>query len=430
MLSDHAFINVHGGSGGAGSVSFRREKHVPRGGPDGGNGGPGGDVVIVATRQFRDLSYFRHKVHFKGQRGGHGAGQKRHGKAGEPTIVEVPVGTEIRDREGVLVADLIAEGQRVVVAHGDEGGRGNTCFVSSTRRVPRFAEKGMPGEERWLDLQLKLLADIGLVGLPNAGKSSMLAALTRARPKVAAYPFTTLEPNLGTLELGERVVVIADIPGLIEGASSGTGLGDRFLAHVERTVVLVYVVDASLGADAALAAVTTVHGELHTFSEQLAAHPSMLALNKVDLLDDDEAAAVEAALAPVTRDFAGPVVRVSAVEATGLKDFVRELDRLFSAQVAAALLEAQAAEPVAPPVVLRPGDDRVGDFTVQREDEGWRVTGRVIERLVAKADLGNDEAMRYLQEVMERAGLSAALRKAGGIDGDTVKIGDAEFELS
>jgi GTP-binding protein len=430
MLSDHAFINVHGGSGGAGSVSFRREKHVPRGGPDGGNGGPGGDVVVVATRQFRDLSYFRHKVHFKGQRGGHGAGQKRHGKAGEPTIVEVPVGTEIRDREGVLVADLVAEGQRVVVAHGDEGGRGNTCFVSSTRRVPRFAEKGMPGEERWLDLQLKLLADIGLVGLPNAGKSSMLAALTRARPKVAAYPFTTLEPNLGTLELGERVVVIADIPGLIEGASSGTGLGDRFLAHVERTVVLVYVVDASLGADAALAAVTTVRGELHAFSEQLAAHPSMLALNKVDLLDDDEAAAVEAALTPVTREFAGPVVRVSAAESTGLKEFVRELDRLFSAQVAAALLAAQAAEPVAPPVVLRPGDDRVGDFTVRREDEGWRVTGRVIERLVAKADLGNDEAMRYLQEVMERAGLSTALRKAGGIDGDTVKIGDAEFELS
>ena len=430
MLSDHAFINVHGGSGGAGSVSFRREKHVPRGGPDGGNGGPGGDVVIVATRQFRDLSYFRHKVHFKGQRGGHGAGKKRHGKAGEPTIVEVPVGTEIRDREGLLVADLVVEGQRIVVAHGDEGGRGNTCFVSSTRRVPRFAEKGMPGEERWLDLQLKLLADIGLVGLPNAGKSSMLAALTRARPKVAAYPFTTLEPSLGTLELGERVVVIADIPGLIEGASSGTGLGDRFLAHVERTVVLVYVVDASLGADAALAAVTTVRGELRAFSKQLAAHPSMLALNKIDLLDDDEVSEVEAALEPVTREFAGPLVRVSAVEATGLKDFVRELDRLFSAQVAAALLAAQAAEPAAPPVVLRPGDDRVGDFAVAREGEGWRVTGRVIERLVAKADLGNDEAMRYLQEVMERAGLSAALRKAGGNDGDTVKIGDAEFELS
>jgi GTP-binding protein len=412
MLSDHASINVRGGDGGAGSVSFRREKHVPRGGPDGGNGGPGGDVVMVATRQFRDLSYFRHKVHFKGQRGGHGMGQKRHGKAGVPTIVEVPVGTEIRDRDGTLLADLTVEGQRIVVARGDEGGRGNTCFVSSTRRVPRFAENGLPGEERWLDLQLKLLADIGLVGLPNAGKSSLLAALTRARPKVASYPFTTLEPNLGTLELGERVVVIADIPGLIEGASSGTGLGDRFLAHVERTVLLVYVVDASQGPD-----------------EALAAHPAFLALNKVDLLTDEEIAEVVAALEPVTRDFEGLVVAVSATEATGLKDFVRELDALFSAQVAAAL-EAVGQEASRPaPVVLRPSDERVGDFKLEREQQAWRVSGRVLERLVAKADLGNDEAMRYLQEVMERAGLSAAIRKAGGVDGDTVKIGDAEFEL-
>ena len=266
MLSDHASINVCGGSGGAGSVSFRREKHVPRGGPDGGNGGPGGDVVIVATRQFRDLAYFRHKVHFKGQRGGHGAGQNRHGKAGEATVIEVPIGTEVRDADGLLLADLTVEGQRVVVARGAEGGRGNVCFVSSTRRVPRFAEKGLPGDEQWLDLQLKLLADVGLVGLPNAGKSSLLAALTRAHPKVAAYPFTTLEPNLGTLTLGERVVVLADIPGLIEGASSGTGLGDRFLAHIERTVVLVFVVDGSLGADAALAAIETVRGELGAFS--------------------------------------------------------------------------------------------------------------------------------------------------------------------
>ena len=429
MLSDHASINVRGGDGGAGSVSFRREKHVPRGGPDGGNGGPGGDVVMVATRQFRDLSYFRHKVHFKGQRGGHGMGQKRHGKAGVPTIVEVPVGTEIRDRDGTLLADLTVEGQRIVVARGDEGGRGNTCFVSSTRRVPRFAENGLPGEERWLDLQLKLLADIGLVGLPNAGKSSLLAALTRARPKVASYPFTTLEPNLGTLELGERVVVIADIPGLIEGASSGTGLGDRFLAHVERTVLLVYVVDASQGPDEALAAVTTVRGELRAFSAQLAAHPAFLALNKVDLLTDEEIAEVVAALDPVTRDFEGLVVAVSATEATGLKDFVRELDALFSAQVAAAL-EAVGQEASRPaPVVLRPSDERVGDFKLEREQQAWRVSGRVLERLVAKADLGNDEAMRYLQEVMERAGLSAAIRKAGGVDGDTVKIGDAEFEL-
>ena len=231
----------------------------------------------------------------------------------------------------------------------------------------------MPGEERWLDLQLKLLADIGLVGLPNAGKSSMLAALTRARPKVAAYPFTTLEPNLGTLELGERVVVIADIPGLIEGASSGTGLGDRFLAHVERTVVLVYVVDASLGADAALAAVTTVRGELHAFSEQLAAHPGMLALNKVDLLDDDEAAAVEAALAPVTRDLGGPWCGLGGRRPPASRTCVRELDRLSSAQVAAALLEAKPPSPSNRPSCCGRATTASAISRCSAKDEAWRV---------------------------------------------------------
>ena len=413
MLSDHASINVCGGSGGAGSVSFRREKHVPRGGPDGGNGGPGGDVVIVATRQFRDLAYFRHKVHFKGQRGGHGAGQNRHGKAGEATVIEVPIGTEVRDADGLLLADLTVEGQRVVVARGAEGGRGNVCFVSSTRRVPRFAEKGLPGDEQWLDLQLKLLADVGLVGLPNAGKSSLLAALTRAHPKVAAYPFTTLEPNLGTLTLGERVVVLADIPGLIEGASSGTGLGDRFLAHIERTVVLVFVVDGSLGADAALAAIETVRG--------------VIAVNKVDLIDEAATAEVVTALAPAAREMGGSVVTVSAAQRSGLSDLSRELDGVIENSAALAAQEAAAAPEV---VVLPPRQERLGDYTVERDNESWRLRGRVLERLVAKADLGNDEAMRYLQDVMERAHVSDAVRKAGGVDGDTVVIGDAEFELA
>jgi len=413
MLSDHASINVCGGSGGAGSVSFRREKHVPRGGPDGGNGGPGGDVVITATRQFRDLAYFRHKVHFKGQRGGHGAGQNRHGKAGEATLIEVPIGTEVRDADGRLLADLTVEGQRVVVARGAEGGRGNVCFVSSTRRVPRFAEKGLPGDEQWLDLQLKLLADVGLVGLPNAGKSSLLAALTRAHPKVAAYPFTTLEPNLGTLTLGERVVVLADIPGLIEGASSGTGLGDRFLAHIERTVVLVFVVDGSLGTAEALAAVETVRG--------------LIAVNKVDLLDEATAAEVAAALAPAAREMAGSVVTVSAAQGSGLGDLLRELDGVIESAAALAAQEAAAAPEV---VVLPARQERLGDYTVERDNESWRLRGRVLERLVAKADLGNDEAMRYLQDVMERAHVSDAVRKAGGVDGDTVVIGDAEFELA
>jgi GTP-binding protein len=427
MLSDHASINVRGGGGGAGSVSLRREKHVPRGGPDGGNGGSGGDVVIVATRQFRDLAYFRHKVHFKGERGGHGMGQNRHGRSGETTVIEVPVGTEVRDGDGLLLADLTVESQRVVVARGGEGGRGNTCFVTSTRRVPRFAEKGLPGEERWLDLQLKLLADIGLVGLPNAGKSSLLAALTRAHPKVAAYPFTTLEPNLGTMALGERVVVLADIPGLIEGASAGTGLGDRFLAHIERTAVLVFVVDGARGAAEALAAVETVRGELAAFSTQLAAHPGLIVVNKADLIDEATTGEVMAVLAPAAGELGGAVVVVSAAERRGLADLVRELDRLMTSSAA---LEVPAAVAAPEPVVLHPGEERIGGYTLEREGQAWRVHGRVIERLVAKADLDNEEAVRYLQGVMERAGLSDAVRKAGGVDGDTVVIGDAEFELA
>ena len=425
MLSDHATINVRGGSGGAGAVSFRREKHVPRGGPDGGNGGPGGDVVIVASRQHRDLAYFRHKVHFRGQRGGHGMGQNRHGKAGETTVIEVPVGTEVRDADGVLLADLAREGQRYLAARGAEGGRGNVCFVSPTRRTPRFAEKGLPGDEQWLTLQLKLLADVGLVGLPNAGKSSLLAALTRAHPKVAAYPFTTLEPNLGTMSLGERVVVLADIPGLIEGASAGSGLGDRFLAHIERTAVLVYVVDGALGVEAAREAVATVRGELGAFRAELAARPGLVVVNKADLIDDAAAAEVAVALAPDAALIGGVVVVASAAAGRGLDDLRRALDDV----IGRATPEPEAVAE-AEPVVLRPAEGRVDDFTVRRDGEAWRVEGRVLERLVAKAELSNDEAVRYLQDVMERAGVSEALRRAGAADGDTIVIGAAEFVLA
>ena len=293
--------------------------------------------------------------------------------------------------------------------------------------MPRFAEKGLPGDEQWLDLQLKLLADVGLVGLPNAGKSSLLAALTRAHPKVAAYPFTTLEPNLGTMTLGERVVVLADIPGLIEGASSGTGLGDRFLAHIERTVVLVFVVDGALGVSAALAAIATVRGELSAFSGQLAGHPGLIAVNKADLIDEAAAAELAAALAPAARELGGTVVVVSAAERRGLADLIRELDLVMTSAAAGAALEPAAAPE---PIVLRPGEERIGGFTLERDGEVWRIHGRVLELLVAKADLDNEEAVRYLQDVMERAHVSDAVRKAGGVDGDTVVIGDAEFELA
>lgn len=427
MLTDRATINVCGGRGGSGCASFRREKHVPRGGPDGGNGGLGGDVIIVATRQVRDLTYFRHHVHFKGGNGGHGSGQKRHGRAGLPVTVSVPVGTEVRDRDGTLLGDLVHEGQSLAVAPGGEGGRGNVCFVSSTRRAPKFAEHGLGGNERWLTLRLKLIADVGLVGLPNAGKSSLLAALTRAHPKIASYPFTTLEPNLGTLELDGQAVILADIPGLVEGASEGTGLGDRFLAHIERTNVLVFVLDAALGPDEAVAALCTVRAELHASSPALGARLGLVALNKTDLLDEAEVAAVAAAVSRVADDLGGPCVAVSAAAGEGLPRLTDALTRLLRQAW------SLAAEPVAEtlaPVVLRPVSDRVSDFAVEREDDLWRVSGAALERLVAKADLDNPEAVRYLQEVMERAGLSKALRRAGGVDGDTIAIGEAEFELA
>ncbi len=267
-------------------MSFRREKYIPKGGPDGGDGAPGGDVVLVATRQLHDLSHFRHKHHFRAVNGGHGRGANKRGADGPELLVQVPVGTEVSDAEGGLLGDLVREGQRLVVARGGEGGRGNVCFKSSTRQAPKFAEKGLEGEELWLTLSLKLLADIGLVGLPNAGKSSLLAALTRAHPKIAAYPFTTIDPNLGVLYLGEGTAVIADIPGLIEGASEGAGLGHRFLAHVERTALLLYVVDGGEGPEAWPVALDTLRGELGAFRAELIDRPAVVVVNKADLLDD------------------------------------------------------------------------------------------------------------------------------------------------
>jgi len=340
MLADRARICVRGGRGGDGCVSFRREKYVPRGGPDGGDGARGGDVVLVATRQVRDLTALHRKPHVRAAAGGHGQGAQRHGAAGKDRLVDVPVGTEVRGDDGALLGDLTVEGQRLIVAGGGEGGRGNTCFKSSTRQAPRFAEHGLPGEERWLDLRLKLLADIGLVGLPNAGKSSLLAALTRARPRIAAYPFTTIEPNLGVLEHEDGPLVLADIPGLIEGASAGAGLGDRFLAHIERTAALVYVADVSAGAEGVLRALGTVRVELAAFREGLAARPAIVALNKTDVA---EARVVEEARGAVAAlDWAAAVVTVSAVVGEGLDGLVSELVCLMRGTRAAETAAARA----------------------------------------------------------------------------------------
>ncbi len=421
-MLDRASICVRGGRGGNGSMSFRREKYVPKGGPDGGDGAPGGDVVLVATRQLHDLSHFRHKHHFRAVNGEHGRGANKRGADGPALLVNVPVGTEVSDADGVLLGDLVHEGQRLLVARGGEGGRGNVCFKSSTRQAPKFAEKGLEGDELWLTLSLKLLADIGLVGLPNAGKSSLLAALTRAKPKVAAYPFTTLEPNLGVLRLGEGSVVIADIPGLIEGASEGAGLGHRFLAHIERTAAIMYVLDGGDGPDGWPAALRTVRSELGAFRPGLLERPSLVLVNKADLLDGpgrEEAADFVAGL-----DWPAAGLVVSAAAGTGLDELTRELSAVMAAQ-------AEVAEDGAPaPQVLRPGADRLDAFTIEPARGAYVVRGSRIERLFAKADLDNDEAVRYLQEVIERAGLNDALRRAGAAPGDTVIVGETEFEFS
>src|SRR3954447_4064814 len=290
-MHDHARIFVQGGRGGDGSMSFRREAHVPRGGPDGGDGGRGGDVVLLCDDSLRDLEGFRRRVHWKADRGRHGEGSLRHGRTGETLEVRVPPGTQAAGLDGAR-HDLVRPGQRAVVARGGPGGRGNKQFATPPRQAPRFAEKGLTGEEGWIELQLKLLADVGLVGLPNAGKSSLLSRMTRADPKVASYPFTTLEPVLGTLEGAERQLILADIPGLIEGASDGAGLGHEFLAHVERTRLLVHVLDlAPLDGSDPEANYATVERELRAHGSGLAELPRLLALSKADLVTGEEAEA-------------------------------------------------------------------------------------------------------------------------------------------
>jgi GTP-binding protein len=424
-MLDRASICVRGGSGGDGSASFRREKYVPKGGPDGGDGAPGGDVVLAASRQLHDLSHFRHKHHFRAAAGGHGRGGKRRGADGADLIVKVPVGTEVLDPEGTRLADLVSEGQSVVVARGGAGGRGNVCFKSSTRQAPRFAERGLEGEERWLTLSLKLLADVGLVGLPNAGKSSLLAALTRARPRIAPYPFTTIEPNLGVMALDDGSAVIADIPGLIDGASEGAGLGHRFLAHIERTALLVYVIDGSDAPDAWAPALGTVRDELGAFRSELLERPALVVVNKADLLDPAGREEAGEFLAGLRWPAATAVV--SATSGLGLD----ELGAALAAHVGGALRARAAAAPaVSAPAVLQLGADRLESFTVERRGEGFVVRGARLERLFAQADLDNDDAVKYLQEVVERAGLNEALRRAGAEPGDTVVVGEQEFEFA
>ncbi|MBV8063912.1 MAG: GTPase ObgE, partial [Actinobacteria bacterium] len=323
MFHDRARLWVQGGRGGDGSIHFRREKYVPKGGPDGGDGGDGGDVVLVADPRRRDLSGFRPNQKLRAERGGRGGGRLSHGARGEDAELHVPVGTQVSDDEGRLIADLAHPGARIVVARGGTGGRGNKHFAGSTRQTPRFAEIGLPGEEGDIELQLKLLADAALVGLPNAGKSSLLARISNARPKVADYPFTTLAPVLGTVESGDgRQLVVADVPGLIEGASEGVGLGHEFLAHLERARLLLHVIDASEGdADERW---RTIDAELGAYGSGLDTRPQIVVLNKIDLLPESPSFDVDDAR--IIR-----VLRVSAATGAGIDDLKRTLFQLVPA---------------------------------------------------------------------------------------------------
>jgi GTPase len=438
-MFDRATIEVEAGAGGNGCISFRREAHVPLGGPDGGDGGRGGDVVVVADRNLRDLSAFRHRRQWGAGRGAHGQGSQRHGAAGETLELRVPRGTAVENLDTGARYDLAAHGQRVTVVRGGAGGAGNRRFATAVRQAPRFAERGLPGERATLDLRLKLLAEVGIVGAPNAGKSSLLRRLTSARPKVADYPFTTIEPALGTLEDDEgRQLVLADIPGLIEGASAGAGLGHEFLAHVERTRLLLHLVDVA-PPDGVPPSETfaSVRAELMSHGAGLERKPFVLVLSKIDLLTAESLAPIEAEwkrlLAGeenVCRADEEPVV-VAISSATGAG--IERLKGMILQLVSAAAEQEEPAdetpgEQAAEHVLYRPAEQRA--FHVERKgDRVFTISGLPVEGLVERHDLENEEALAYLEERLRAMGVIKELEALGFEPGEEIRIGEVTFEL-
>ena len=427
MLIDRARIWVKAGDGGNGSASFRREKYVPRGGPDGGDGGRGGTVYLRAKPNLTSLLPFQFTTRFKAENGGPGRSQQRHGKNGKDLFVDVPVGTVVWDDEsGEILADLTEDDERTAVARGGRGGLGNVHFKTSTRQAPRLAELGEPGEERWLRLELRMIADVGLVGLPNAGKSTLLAASSAARPKIADYPFTTLEPILGVVQVGGidgQIFVMADIPGLIGGAAQGVGLGLEFLRHVRRTKVLVHVLDASGGLEGRdpLQDFETVNAELNAYEEDLLAKPMLVALNKTDI---PEARQRLESLTTELQNRGFTVFSISAVTGEGVPELLQA--------VAAVLREVQQQEAV----TEKPQDRR--RYTLENVDErAWSadrlsrhhfvVTGIGIERFTRMTDFSRDEAVERFQRLLESSGISIELGRLGIESGDVVHIADIEL---
>lgn len=418
MFVDVAKVHLKAGNGGNGAVSFRHEKYVPNGGPDGGDGGRGGDVVFAVDSGMRTLMDFRYRRKFVAEHGGPGRKKKCHGKDGADLVVNVPPGTVVRDAEtGRILADLTQTGQRRVIASGGRGGRGNMHFATSTRQAPRFSIDGIPGEELTVALELKSIADVGLLGYPNVGKSTILSVLTSARPKIADYPFTTLTPNLGVVDAGEQSFVLADIPGLIDGAAQGVGLGHDFLRHIERTRLLLHVLDGSgrEGRDP-VSDFEAINKELSEFSGELSQRPQIVLVNKADLPEAQEAfPSIEAYMRE--RDI--PVYLTSAAQHSGFDTLVYAIaDRLKDIPVPEIEVEEETPieEPEAP-------------FSIEKDGEVYVVSGPAIDRLMARVNLSDTQSLQYFQRMLIRRGVVKGLRRAGVNEGDTVRIGDMEFDF-
>ena len=421
MFVDVVKIYIKAGDGGNGAVSFRREKYVPAGGPDGGDGGNGGDVVFVVNTGKHTLMDFRYKKSFKAQPGEDGRGKKMNGKRGEDVVIEVPPGTILRDSEtNKIIADLTAPGQRKIVAYGGRGGRGNARFATATRQAPRFAKDGKKGHELWVTLELKSIADVGLIGFPNVGKSTILSVLTASRPKIANYHFTTLSPNLGVVNTKfDQSFVMADIPGIIEGAHQGTGLGIDFLRHIERTRILVHVLDASgvEGRDP-IEDFYTINKELESFSSELAQRPQVVAANKTDIPSaQNNIARLEEEL----KDQDIKVFSVSAATGKGFDQLIAELVKMLD--------ELPPMEPFEEEWDWMDEDIEGQPFEIDIVDGIYVVSGPAIDRLLGSVNLDDYESMQYFQRTLRKRGIIDALRDAGINDGDTVQMNDLEFDF-
>ncbi len=426
MFVDTAKVFVQAGRGGDGAVSFRHEIYVDKGGPDGGDGGKGGDVVFVATGGLNTLVDFRYKPELKGEPGQAGSKRDRHGKSGQRTAIKVPVGTIVK-RDGRAIADFTFDGQELVIARGGDGGFGNAHFKSSVRQAPRIAEKGEPGDEFEAELELKLLADVGLVGFPNAGKSTFLSVVSNARPEIADYAFTTLVPNLGVADIDDGSLLIADIPGLIEGASEGKGLGDAFLRHVERTAVLLHLIDAYT--DDIAAAYKTIRSELATYNELLISRPEVIALTKIEGLDDDMIQMQIDAVKAVAGDT--PVFAISAQAHKGIQEVLRALRK----EVETVREKAVEDEPEdgSLPVISLSSEQVALAWTVDKTNENGKdvylVKGHKIEKFARRTNFETGEGVNRLRDIMQKMGISHALTRAGATGESIIRIGQDTFPL-